>query len=462
MGKDYYKILHLTKVASSQEIKAAYKELAKKYHPDNNIGDNKSLERFKDINEAYATLSDPERKKQYEMEYGFSGVTGHGQNQYSRECDVNSIFKDEKEAYYKALGEYLDFLDEMEPKFERYGQNLDVEKKEALEFLDWSIISISFEAKKLQVKQKYEKILRKVRAFDDFQDFYKKCNEELEILGEYLLNIDEKYLKQENRGLIEESTIYKLKNKLKVSILNIKRTKLKEIIKMLEARNINSDIYLYGRNIYKFDITAHNIKELINIIDLIDEISTKLAPLNMSIDEYLAKRKMKHLVDLNYNELEALCKSIDDIDKSNENVIDDEKEATKVTKQDETISATKIKMTFVNEKCFNTLQEGKEPKNNKRFKLDRKGIYGFMIVTLSLSLIIAILNAIKVKDTNVRDEVFQKKYESVSRAPILNKIRAKIWNGYNNYTIQPSQYDDLLEEIYNIKSNESVEKGKSR
>ncbi len=65
--KDYYKILGLsTNRVSAQEVKAAYKEQAKKYHPDLNGGNIKFEERFKDINESYKVLSDPTAKRKYD------------------------------------------------------------------------------------------------------------------------------------------------------------------------------------------------------------------------------------------------------------------------------------------------------------------------------------------------------------------------------------------------------------
>lgn len=65
--KDYYKILGLTtNRVTMPEIKAAYKEQAKKYHPDLNGGNRKYEERFKDINESYKVLSDPNTKRKYD------------------------------------------------------------------------------------------------------------------------------------------------------------------------------------------------------------------------------------------------------------------------------------------------------------------------------------------------------------------------------------------------------------
>jgi len=66
-GKDYYQILGVTRGASDEEIKRAYRKLARKYHPDVNPGDKKAEERFKDISEAYAVLSDKEKRSQYDL-----------------------------------------------------------------------------------------------------------------------------------------------------------------------------------------------------------------------------------------------------------------------------------------------------------------------------------------------------------------------------------------------------------
>ncbi len=68
-GKDYYKILGVNRTASDKEIKAAYRRLARQYHPDVNPGNKASEEKFKEINEAHEVLSDPEKRKKYDQ-YG--------------------------------------------------------------------------------------------------------------------------------------------------------------------------------------------------------------------------------------------------------------------------------------------------------------------------------------------------------------------------------------------------------
>ena len=86
--RDYYEVLGVSKGASEEEIKKAYKKLARKYHPDMNPGDKEAEEKFKEAAEAYDVLSNPDKKARYDQ-FGHAGVDGaYGQGG----MDMNDIF----------------------------------------------------------------------------------------------------------------------------------------------------------------------------------------------------------------------------------------------------------------------------------------------------------------------------------------------------------------------------------
>ena len=89
VDKDFYEILGVPKTADAKEIKRAYRKLAQQYHPDANPDDPTAEERFKEVSEAYATLSDPEQRKEYDevrrmvSSGGFRGFGGPGPGGYA-------------------------------------------------------------------------------------------------------------------------------------------------------------------------------------------------------------------------------------------------------------------------------------------------------------------------------------------------------------------------------------------
>jgi len=94
MSEDYYKILGVQKTASGEKIKKAYRKLAMKYHPDHTKGDKGAEEKFKKISEAYAVLSDKEKRKEYDT-FGSEGFRQRfSQEDIFRGFDFGDIFRE--------------------------------------------------------------------------------------------------------------------------------------------------------------------------------------------------------------------------------------------------------------------------------------------------------------------------------------------------------------------------------
>jgi molecular chaperone DnaJ len=90
--RDLYSVLGVSRKAGADEIKKAYRKLAREYHPDRNQGDKESEARFKEVQEAYDTLSDPEKRKQYDAGGMFSGFGPRGFGGGGFTSDLGDIF----------------------------------------------------------------------------------------------------------------------------------------------------------------------------------------------------------------------------------------------------------------------------------------------------------------------------------------------------------------------------------
>lgn len=130
MMKDYYSILGVSRNATQEEIKEAYKRLAKKYHPDRNPGDKSAEEKFKEINEAYQVLGDPEKRKQYDRMYE-AGFDPFGAGRWGT-GGFNFDFSDFNIPNFNDLFESI-FENQTVRNVPEAGEDIEVEKEVTLE-----------------------------------------------------------------------------------------------------------------------------------------------------------------------------------------------------------------------------------------------------------------------------------------------------------------------------------------
>jgi molecular chaperone DnaJ len=101
--RDYYDVLGLSRGASKEEIKKAYRRLAVRYHPDRNPGDREAEERFKEATEAYEVLANDSKRQTYDQ-FGFAGLEGSGYGAH----DFSSVFRDFEDLFGDTFSSFFD------------------------------------------------------------------------------------------------------------------------------------------------------------------------------------------------------------------------------------------------------------------------------------------------------------------------------------------------------------------
>ncbi|OOM11698.1 chaperone protein DnaJ [Clostridium saccharobutylicum] len=114
--KDYYKILNISKNATNDEIKKAFRSLAKKYHPDRNQDDKESLRKFQEVNEAYEVLSKEDSRKKYDQEI-------FKENNKNKEANKRNSQSNNDNKKYQDKGESIENLNKYFENFFGFSAN---------------------------------------------------------------------------------------------------------------------------------------------------------------------------------------------------------------------------------------------------------------------------------------------------------------------------------------------------
>lgn len=217
MNENYYETLGIPKDAKEEEIKRAYRNLVRKYHPDNNPNDKEAEIIFRKINEAYVVLSDPQKRKQCD-----TGDSSIDASAYAKAV-FNTLFRDNVERYNKEREDYIRFLDEMEPEFNKYNRTLKNEKAAALKS-SWSLLEPfgSFSDRKSKIVKQLNDLRTNIQAFDEFLIFYEETKKEIKQYGFQFYNMDQ-YAEISQRGVISAEFFSDLKSKIRNTLNTLLR-----------------------------------------------------------------------------------------------------------------------------------------------------------------------------------------------------------------------------------------------
>lgn len=390
MPDKYYKTLGVSKDATDIEIKTAYRQLAKKYHPDSNLDNKEAEEIFKELNEAYDVLSNSQKRQQYDEKTNnstkqktynnksnddifnnnrkeYNPVSDEDILQYNLEREkyinflndieprfneYNKSLKKEKENILnsknypintfnffidkrrevegwlndlernvKAFEYHLQLLDEMEPKFNEYNKTI-VNFKERMKGKKGDIFANKIYAEQADLKNALFKLERNSKAFDSFSKYYNSRNQEVKDLYSGTLTNFDKYLNPKNRCSFEPNIFENLEIKIRNIVYDLSSKREKKLNQLIEK--------LKKKN---FNINTYlDIRGTSQLTISVKDISTLLKSMSLidEINDNLMKFEItieeflntrgKLLIDMNYKELMIINEAISEFIKDNKDI----------------------------------------------------------------------------------------------------------------------------------------------
>lgn len=312
LSKKHYEILGVPENATDQEIKNAYRNLAKKYHPDVNPNNEEAEAKFREISESYDVLSNPSKRKQYD-----SGL--EIDKPFSRNFSDNSVMGKEMIRFYNEKKDYIRFLNEMEPKFKEYGYNLEQLIKNAPRLTMFAILIDSFTEKKNRINKELNDLKTKAKAYDDFEKFIKEKEPVFLSYGSNL-NAYKPYMKKSFRGVKTVKFYFDLTCQIEAKLKDFKA--FDDFVDFFEE--MESKFLKYGFDLQEYksyvDPSLKGKKRAIDYSILKSKINMKFEDLPMirnNFNDYLrsleklkltADSYTKEFVDEKYKNLDQIKK----------------------------------------------------------------------------------------------------------------------------------------------------------
>lgn len=308
MAKNFYDVLGIPKDANANEIKSSYRELSKKYHPDINPNNPEAEKKFKEINEAYATLGKPEKKRKYDLTIKIDSsrnVFNGSINNSNTSPIYEDIFKNERL-------DYINFLNENEKRANLCGRTLKPLIEEA-----YSISGLVIYEKKIQIQNELIQLERNCLAFDRYMEFLNKNEERANLCSKSLQEIKKKI--KNKRGILSQSEIFDFEREIERQLWHFEEER-KNKIEILKAelmkKGLDFEAYLAERNLLESTISSNTILTAIKAMNLIDKINLQLMTVGITIDEFLTS-KGKMLIQMRYKELVEIYEVINNLMQEN-------------------------------------------------------------------------------------------------------------------------------------------------
>lgn len=284
MITNHYTVLGVSENATEEEIKKAYRILAKKYHPDATKEDKKLEEEFKKIGNSYAILINPQKRKEHDIELQIQ-KQNKVNNNYSKNIfnDIfnnifndnffgefgssfngfNSSFENEIKSDYEikqdeeAYDEFVKFYNEQEEEFASLGFTLEKEYGSYKLFQNRGVISrYDYYNLKAEIKNKLFNLKRDIEAYNKYITFYEEIKAQFEALG-FTLNSHAEYLEEKNRGIVSRDKYNEITKVLKDSLHDLEKKLVAYDQFMIFLNEVEEKLKQYNKTIspsYKEDI----------------------------------------------------------------------------------------------------------------------------------------------------------------------------------------------------------------